>query len=157
VFPEPARTERLLLEAVAGSDRDRSDAASSIVDLAALLLDSPRHAKVVAALASSHYRHFRDAAEGGGDRQVVLERLVRLRDRQVNGGPLRRAREHEIEEVADELGRALLGPVPANTAANRLLGPVGFELMLRHHRELGTALEIAAAGGEQTSIFVDRD
>jgi hypothetical protein len=70
---------------------------------------------------------------------------------------LRRAREHEIEEVADELGRALLGPVPANTAANRLLGPVGFELMLRHHRELGTALEIAAAGGEQTSIFVDRD
>jgi hypothetical protein len=157
VFPEPGRMERVLLEAVAGSDRDRSDAASSIVDLAALLLDPARHTKVVAALGSSRYRHFRDAAESGGDRQTVLERLVRLRDRQVNGGPLRRAREYEIEECADELGRALLGPVSANTAANRLLGPVGFELMLRHHRELGTALEIAAAGGEQASIFVDRD
>jgi hypothetical protein len=147
IHPDAAQLARVLLEAVAGSDRDRSDAASSIIDLSALLLDPARHEEIVAALGSSRYKHFHDAATRGGDRNGVLTRLDRLRDRRLGTGPLRTAKQNDIEATADELGRALLGGVSSNTAANRLLGPLGFELMLRHRPELISALGVAPARG----------
>lgn len=147
IHPDQVQLARVLLEAVAGSDRDRSDAASSIIDLSALLLDPARHEEIVAALGSSRYKHFHDAAARGGDRHGVLTRLDRLRDRKLSAGPLRTAEQNDIEETADELGRALLGGAPSNAAANRLLGPLGFELMLRHRPELLAALRVAPANG----------
>lgn len=140
IYPESTRLARILSEAVAGNDRDRSDAASSIIDLSALLLDRVQYRDIVAALKSSRYKHFHDAAERGGSRPTVLARLSRLRDRLLNGIPLRSAKQNDIDEAADELGRALLGVAQSNTAANRLLGPVGFELMLRHRNELAALL-----------------
>jgi hypothetical protein len=146
IHPESNRLARILFEAVAGSDRDRSDAASSILDLSALVLDPPQYGEIVTALGSSRYKHFHDAAERGGDRQAVLARLRRLRDRQLRGELLCRAREVDLEEIAGELGRALLGTRPPNAAANRWLGPVGFELMLRHRPELAALLGTVSAG-----------
>ncbi|HXZ83309.1 MAG TPA: ATP-binding protein [Acidimicrobiales bacterium] len=154
VHPESTRLSRILLEAVAGSDRDRSDAASSIVDLAALFLDPKRYGEIVTALGSSRYKHFQDAAERGGSRRNVLARLGGLRDRQLRGEPLRQVREVGLEESADELGRTLLGMKPSNTAANRLLGPVGFELMLRHRPELSTVLSTSSAR-DQSPLSVE--
>ncbi len=157
IFPDPDRLASVLQDAVAGSDRDPSDAASSIVDLAALLLPPDRYREVLTVLGASRYKHFRDAAATGRDSRRTLRRLARLRNRLVDGVPLRRARESDVAEAAGELGRELLGERTANTAASRLLGALGLELMLRHHPEVATALEISSTGGEQATIFADPD
>ncbi|MGP8163434.1 MAG: helix-turn-helix domain-containing protein [Acidimicrobiales bacterium] len=147
IYPDGTRLARILIEAIGGSDRDRSDAASSIIDLSALLLSPTQHTEIVEALGSSRYKHFHDAAERGGNRQRVLARLDRLRDRKLQGESLRSSGQIELEETADELGRALLGTALSNAAANRLLGPVGFELMLRHRPALVETLTVSRAGG----------
>lgn len=73
--PTAERVLQLAKDAVAGRDRDKSDAGRAIVDLAALTLDEPRCREVLQALAGSSYKHFKDAASDGGDRSSVIRRL----------------------------------------------------------------------------------
>lgn len=101
VNPGPAWIRETVEEAMAGSDRDKSDAGRAIVDLAAVFLDGDGFDGVVVALASSTYKHFRDAAEGCNQADV-LDRLRRQRASATYGTPLS---DWTLDDLAGETRR----------------------------------------------------
>lgn len=130
-----------ILEAIAGTDRDKSDAGRAIIEVAAVFLGDDDYEYVREQLDRSTYKHFREAAEDA-DRATVLGRLRQMREESPGGRPLR---EWSIEDLRDETHRCatvLLG-AGQHKAESRLLGRIGLELFARSER--GAVLRSASA------------
>jgi hypothetical protein len=132
--PGEDRVHRLLNEALDGSDRDKSDAGSSIATLAALYLSDVNFQAVVERLDQSSYAHFREAAADTPNRGAALGRLVSGRDTKLDGTPLRDRPEPDLVSAADETARPMLTSTGTTQARTRRLSKIGIEVFLRHHR-----------------------
>lgn len=67
--------ERFLDRSLELRDRDKSDAARSMLQVAAVFLDDTAYQRIRAELAASGYAHMREAAEALPDRSATLEAL----------------------------------------------------------------------------------
>jgi hypothetical protein len=85
IQPNAGWVEEVIHEALAGTDRDVSDAGRPIVDLAAVYLDDEHYGQVLQHLAASRHQHFRGAASGSSDRNAQVERLRTLATRPLDG------------------------------------------------------------------------
>ncbi len=132
--PTEELTYRLLDEAIGGSDRDKSDAGSSIATLAAIYLSDNRFQTVIDRLSHSSYAHFREAAVKMPSREAALGKLVAGRDRNLDGTPLRDWTEPDLASAADETARPMLTSTGNTQARTRRLSRIGIEVFLRHHR-----------------------
>ena len=92
-----------LVSCLSAADRDKSDAAKSIVELAAIYADEEQLAAILGQLRASRYMHFREAAEDWIDRahqrSQLGERIERARD---GGRRLVEVEVGELEELASE-------------------------------------------------------
>lgn len=127
--PPPGRVCDMLRSALAGSDRDKSDAGRSVIEVAALYLDDLSYDEVIEGLASSRYAHFREAAEAGKDRADVLRRLDEVHGMKVDGAELASWSDQHLLDEADRVVRALLEN--PHSGASRRLSALGAELLLR--------------------------
>ena len=98
------------LEAVfEASDRDRSDAAPSIIELAALYASEDRLANVLDELERSDYKHFQEAASGWEGRETRLDDLSnRIRSAKHNGSQIIDLSASELEQLADVVAEELV-------------------------------------------------
>jgi hypothetical protein len=128
--PEPGRVCTLLHDAIEARDRDKSDAGRSIVDVAALYLDDLSYQVVIDGLHNSHYAHFRQAGQGGTDRNAVLDRLDALRRAGPGAAPSAAISDGQLFGEADRLAGTLLDR--QNQGQARRLTSVGIELLWRH-------------------------
>lgn len=129
VRPSPEWVEEALTEALAGTDRDVSDAGRPIVDLAAVFLDGARYHAVLTSLAASRHKHFRDAAEGADDKTSQLERLRELAARPVDGVDLSTVDSTELRSLSHAAASRLLGG--RDQAASNRLSRYGLESFRR--------------------------
>jgi hypothetical protein len=129
-MPSVDRVKSLLLDAVGGSDRDKSDAGRSIVEVAAALLGPADYGQVIGALSSSSYTHFREAAHEGADQSHVRSDLKQLRKRLLNGVSLVDASDAELHAVTREHAGVLTTP-GRHVADSRELNRVGLEFFAR--------------------------
>lgn len=85
------------------ADRDKSDAASSVIELAAIYADDEQLAAVVTELQSSRYKHFREAAQAWNGRGAQLARLSeRIQRAKYKHHPLDDLEIEELERCATE-------------------------------------------------------
>jgi hypothetical protein len=126
----PEATEALLLDAVGGRDRDKSDAGRAITEVAALVLEDGAYARVIAALSASSYRHFREAAERGADKAAVLERLRGERRAIFHGEDLTALSDGELRARSLDTAREMI-PAGRHQAESLALGRLGLEMMAR--------------------------
>lgn len=83
------------------SDRDKSDAARSIIELAAIYANDVQIADMIAKLATSRYKHFRDAASEWTNRAIQLQEIgKRIKDAKHNGELLFDCTKEDLEEIA---------------------------------------------------------
>jgi hypothetical protein len=116
-------------EALAGSDRDKSDAGRAIVELAAICLGAEEFEAVRAELGASTYRHFRQAAEGV-DQAAVVERLREQRHSATYGAPLTDWSIDDLNLQARTLARVVLGD-GRHQGESRRISQIGLELFAR--------------------------
>lgn len=128
--PDPAHVAGLLHEAVAGRDRDKTDAGRAIVDVSALMLDADTHAELVEALRESGYKHFAEAADEGADPAVVQLRLRSLHASTIGGEELRWRSNGELRRRSAIAATELLAE-PRRRSVARLLDRVGLERFAR--------------------------
>jgi hypothetical protein len=128
--PDNKWVQALLLDAVAGRDRDKSDAGRSIVDVSACVLDDAQHADVIAALRSSTYAHFNEAAAAGAERAAVVDRLREIRAARLRGHDLRSASATFLDNESGRLLQVLVAD-GRHTAEVRDLGRLGLEVFAR--------------------------
>lgn len=128
-MPSEERLLALLQGAVVGTDRDKSDAGNAIVEVAALFLSAPHYKKICSSLGESRYKHFREAAESGGTRAEVLERLSAVRSSLVEDHPLFETAEPALSAAAVSIAEGLLSDYSAARA--RQLNAVGLEVLAR--------------------------
>lgn len=104
------------------ADRDKSDAAGSVIELAAIYADDEHLEQLRSQLASSRYQHFRSAVQNWNGRSAQLARLrerisnTKFRENLLNGQPP----PDDLEEYATEL--ALRCKIENSIAARRQLG-----------------------------------
>lgn len=102
------------------SDRDRSDAARSIIELAAIYSDDAQLINILAELSQSRYKHFRDAASEWVDRATQLHAIgERMAGAKHDGQLLFDRTEHELEELATAVALELV-PKGSPALARRL-------------------------------------
>ena len=130
--PSGERVLQLAKDAVAGRDRDKSDAGRAIVDLAALTLDDPQYHEALQTLAGSTYKHFKDAALDGVDRSAVIRRLRESLQRPVEQAEATA----EVAALCQTLQRE-----GRHTAETRRLGQLG--LLALSKTEAGRSLRAA--------------
>jgi hypothetical protein len=128
--PTAERIRQSLLLAVEGSDRDKSDAGGAIIDVAALMLDRDAYKQVVAALGSSSYAHFKEAAAEGRDRGAVLTRLRDLRERAISGEVIADLSDSELRSRTRDLAAELMRS-GRHTSQSRQLNRFGLESIAR--------------------------
>lgn len=119
-------------ETIAGSDRDKSDAGRSIIDLAAVFLDPAMFGEVRDALSRSTYKHFRKAADGA-DQAGVVDRLHQQRTSASFGEPLSEWSTSDLRTETRHLSQVLLG-AGRHTSEQRRLSQIGLELFARTER-----------------------
>ena len=106
-FPE--LVEKEVSNALQASDRDRSDAGRSIVEVASIYLDRDEIRDVLSALRSSRYEHFRREANQWVSREQAHRRLAeRIRRATWNKTPLLEYSRAELEARASEVAGDLL-------------------------------------------------
>jgi hypothetical protein len=127
--PSATAIKSILLDAVNGTDRDKSDAGRAIIEVAALYLDDADYAEVVSTLAESRYKHFREAAADGADRATPLSRLASYRPVRADGTRCEDYSTEDLPRVAEGLARAIRTGKQA--AASRQLGALGYEYLAR--------------------------
>jgi hypothetical protein len=136
-LPSPTVIKTLLLEAVDGKDRDKSDAGRSIIELSACLLEPMDHDDVIASLEGSSYAHFSEAAKEGRHASNVVDRLRTLRNRPVRSVDLTMVSEVELSGTA--VGNArVLSTEGRHMAEAKELSRIGLERFARS--PLGRAL-----------------
>lgn len=64
-----------LVHCLAAADRDKSDAATSVIELAAIYADDSQLQDLIEKLAGSRYQHFREAVQGWNGRAPQLQKL----------------------------------------------------------------------------------
>jgi len=105
------------------SDRDKSDAAQSVVEVVALYADDQTIDAVIERLAKSRYKHLRDAAEGWKGREGQKRKLAqRIKRARYGGQMLYSLFIPELEDLATELAIAQLKRKTAHLS--RSLGDV---------------------------------
>jgi hypothetical protein len=114
-----------LQRALGMRDRDKSDAARSILLLAVVFLDDDHYESLRQGLASSSYTHMREAAEALPDPAAARAQLAVERLASVDGRPVAEVPTARLEAVADELLEGSL------IKAARRLPPIGLELLRR--------------------------
>ena len=116
----PVDIKRHLWTGLAMRDRDKSDAARSMLQVSALFLGAADYAELRAALADSSYAHMREAAAEWpsiADAVVATEAMA--------DSSLRTLSEAELHDAVD----ALLSD--GGSAVGRRAGPLGLELLRR--------------------------
>jgi hypothetical protein len=129
-MPSDASLKEILVDAIGGSDRDKSDAGASIVDVAALALEPADYQEVITALADSSYAHFREAAEEGTVQTSVVDNLKVFRERPLKGESLVDASDADLRAKTRELAGELVRP-GRHTSETRQLNRVGLEVVAR--------------------------
>lgn len=105
------------------SDRDKSDAGKSIVEMITVFGTDESARRVVDALSSSRYMHFRTAAQGWIDRSTNYAEIRRRISAAKHGGTLLTSRSvDELEHLASELALQLANH--GNTPVSRKLSDV---------------------------------
>jgi hypothetical protein len=119
IQPSADWVERVILETLAGSDRDVSDAGRPIVDLASVYLDDERYGQVLHQLAASRHQHSRDAASSSPDRSDQVERLRTLAARPLDGIDLATLDDDDLRARSHQAASRLLSGQDQATS-NRL-------------------------------------
>ena len=126
-----------LMSCLSAADRDKSDAAKSIVELAAIYADEEQLAAILGQLRASRYMHFREAAEDWIDRahqrSQLGERIERARD---GGRRLVEVEVGELEELASEA--AIQAGRQMSPFVSRRLGEVTRVIWSRRSRYAGS-------------------
>lgn len=105
------------------SDRDKSDAARIIIEMAAIYADDAQVNVVLGKLSSSHYKHFRDAAREWVDRSNQLNGIgKRIINARHQGKLLLDFAADDLEALATALVLELAGK--GSSALSRKLGDV---------------------------------
>ena len=105
------------------ADRDKSDAARSIVEMAAIFADDVQLAEILEELRTSRYKHFRKAAESWPGRKALLNQLHdRISGAKYEGQFLLKYSDEELEKLATEVAIRLLPK--AKTADSRKLADI---------------------------------
>ncbi|MGF1596404.1 MAG: RNA-binding domain-containing protein [Acidimicrobiales bacterium] len=124
-FLQPSAHEirGFLFRALEMRDRDKSDAARSVLFVAALMLDEDDYDRLVERLAESSYAHMREAATQLPTMAAARSQLDSVEATPVDGVQLRiDPMESQLVDTADRLLRRNRGRPP------RRLGPIGLEL-----------------------------
>jgi len=91
------------------SDRDRSDAAASIVELSALYANDDELSEILRNLEESRYLHFREAASNWQNREYALEELgERIRSASHEGQRLLEYSVGDLEQLASIIASELV-------------------------------------------------
>lgn len=128
--PEPPEVRNYLYRAPTMSDRDKSDAGTSILLTAALYLDDADYQQLLEILHNSRYRHFRDAAEKYPTPEAAG---AAIRDQLAGtfaGVPLTSYTADDLLRIADDLVSG------EETGAARQLTQLGLAYLWRHQPEL---------------------
>ena len=129
--------KRYLWRVLDMKDRDKSDAARSILQVCTLFLSETDYDELRSALATSDYAHMREAAEEWSDRSTVEAVLADGADPE-----LRRLTDQELLAEADRL------LVNSGPGVPRRLHPVGLELLQRtRQRRQGGPIDGSASDG----------
>lgn len=106
------------------SDRDKSDAARSIIEMATIFAEDEMLDKILAKLQRSRYKHFRDEAEAWQGRAALLVQLKeRIFNARHNDRSLMNFTIDELERLATELA-ILWGDQSKKASISRKLGDV---------------------------------
>jgi len=112
-----------LVAALSAGDRDKSDAGSNVIELAAVYADDSTLRKIIDGLRASDYKHFREAADSWHGRLQVKRALFRrIKGASHEGRHLRDYTQDELEEFATEL--ASLSAREKSSAVARKLSDV---------------------------------
>lgn len=94
----------ILMRVPGSEDRDKSDAASSAVELTAIYLEDAELKQLLHELERSRYAHFRKEAKAFNTRREAKQSFLRrIRKAKAQGRKLIALNEHELEELASEL------------------------------------------------------
>ncbi|UCF06065.1 MAG: ATP-binding protein [bacterium] len=105
----PEVIEREITSALNASDRDKSDAAHSIVEVASIYLSTPALRETISALKSSRYAHFRREGEAWNGRRETLSNIKqRIRSSKIEGKPILSLGREEMEAEATQCAARLL-------------------------------------------------
>jgi hypothetical protein len=116
--PDPHDVEALLVRAINGRDRDKSDAGRSILEVAAVFLEAPGYGRVVAQLAASNYKHFVSAAETWPELQACRSRIFGLLQDVGSTDVDERSPEQLLNHASALCVQALGGPVSKAVSAS---------------------------------------
>jgi hypothetical protein len=98
-----------LMAVLSAGDRDKSDASSNVVELAAVYADETTLRKIIEALRASGYKHFREAAESWHGRVTAQRDLFRrIRAASNQGKSLDSYSQDELEQLATEHASMLI-------------------------------------------------
>lgn len=118
-YPEIIKRE--LFAAVDAQDRDKSDAAKSIIDVGSIYLSERDMSELVGKLAKSGYAHFKEEARSWGNKERQNRKLSRRIEnaKLVPGGPLKEKKLPDLRAIADGLAKDFLVQ-KSNTLARKL-------------------------------------
>ena len=112
-----------LFNAINGNDRDKSDAARSVLDLAAIYADEKNLRDILKLLRTSRYAHFRSAADSWVSRSSLHASIVsRVKKAEFGKTKLVDLSAIELEKIATQLASDLF--VKAENISSNQLGKV---------------------------------
>ena len=110
-----------VLKALDAGDRDKSDAARSIVEVASVYADENLLQEIISRLRESRYAHFRDAGKSFTDRKTVLQKLeTRIAKAKHNGQLLLGMPLSDLEELSTEVSSKMFMRQMAPSNSRRL-------------------------------------
>ncbi len=116
----PELIKKILFRIPEATDRDKSDAARSAVELAAIYLYKEDIEKLMPELAASRYAHFRSAAMEYRDRESVIQNLKNRVERSShNGTKLENMPVDDLEILSEEIANAQASN-PSSGSSRRL-------------------------------------
>ena len=126
--PTPQQIDTYLWRALDMGDRDKSDAARAMLQVAALYSDGDRYEALRQALAASRYAHMQETASEWPTAAEAINSLERHRNRNLSA------------QSDDALGRMADQMVDrGGPQLNRQLSPIGLELLARTRARSGPA------------------
>ena len=103
----PELIKGILFSVPSATDRDKSDAARSVVELAAVYLDEEDIDRLMEELAASRYAHFKSAAGEYSDRETIVQNLKsRAQKASHDKTKLVSMPADELEALAEEIANA---------------------------------------------------
>ncbi len=110
----------ILMRVPAAKDRDKSDAASSAVELAAIYLKPAERQQLIQELKGSRYAHFREEAQAFEDRAAMKRYFMdRISRGKIEGRDLEALDLDELEAYANEIANHAFRQ-PSSSASRRL-------------------------------------